>query len=182
MNLLIRTLDEGCLSDVDKCDTGFVSTERLMVSAENGMIRYEVVPMRAREKRYPPEPKEYREYLTDPNKVIFLAYADNELAGQIRLLKWWNSYAYVDDLAVETRFRKHGVGRALMERGIEWARTKGFFGVMLETQDINAAACRLYDRCGFELGGFDRNVYKALNPTTNEVALYWYLIFPSSTT
>lgn len=177
MEIIIRQVEEQTLSDVDRCDSTFTTNARLMLSAENGKIRYTVVPMPPRQKSYPPEPKNYREYLTDPDKVIFLAHADGELAGQIRLLKWWNAYAYVDDLAVEPRFRKHGVGCALLERGTEWARTKGFFGMMLETQDINAAACRLYQRCGFELGGFERNVYKALNPSTDEVALYWYLFF-----
>ena len=177
MEIIIRQMDEQTLSDVDRCDSTFKTDSRLMVSAENGRISYTVVPMTPREKSYPPETKDYRGYLTDPNKVIFFAYADGELAGQIRMLKWWNAYACVDDLAVEPRFRKLGIGRALIMCGVEWAQKKGFFGVMLETQDINVSACRLYQRCGFELGGFDRNVYKALNPSTDELALYWYLIF-----
>jgi hypothetical protein len=48
---------------------------------------------------------------------------------------------------------------------------------MLETQDDNVPACTLYQSCGFVLDGFDRNVYKAINPNTKETALYWYLIF-----
>ena len=175
MEIILRRMDEQTLSDVGRCDSAFTTDARLMVSAEDGKIGYRVVSMPLREKSYPPEQKDYVEYLTDPDKVIFLAYADDELAGQVRLLKWWNGYAYVDDLAVEPRFRKFGVGRALLERGIEWARTKGFYGVMLETQDINVLACRLYQKRGFEIGGFDRNVYKALNPSTDEIALYWYL-------
>jgi len=52
-----------------------------------------------------------------------------------------------------------------------------FYGVMLETQDDNVPACTLYQSCGFVLSGFDRNIYKAINPHTKETALYWYLIF-----
>jgi ribosomal protein S18 acetylase RimI-like enzyme len=177
MEIIIRQMDEQTLPNVDQCDSTFTLASRLVLSAEEGKISYTVVSIPPRQKSYPPEPKDYREYLTDPDKAIFFAYADGDLAGQIRMVKWWNAYAYVDDIAVEPRFRKHGVGRALLERGIEWARTKGFPGVMLETQDINVPACRLYQRCGFELGGFDRNLYKALNPSTDEIALYWYLVF-----
>ena len=48
---------------------------------------------------------------------------------------------------------------------------------MLETQDDNVPACTLYASCGFVLSGFDRDVYKAINPNTREAALFWYLIF-----
>jgi ribosomal protein S18 acetylase RimI-like enzyme len=70
-----------------------------------------------------------------------------------------------------------GIGRRLLEHGIQWARENEFPGVMLETQDDNVPACTLYQSCGFVLSGFDRNVYKAINPNTRETALYWYLIF-----
>jgi ribosomal protein S18 acetylase RimI-like enzyme len=62
-------------------------------------------------------------------------------------------------------------------RAIEWAKEKGLPGLMLETQNNNVAACHLYESCGFELGGFDRNLYKGLHPDTKEIALYWYLFF-----
>jgi streptothricin acetyltransferase len=177
MEITIREMDEQTLPNVDQCDNTFIVNSQLVLSAENGKISYTVVPISPREKSYPPEQKDYRSYLNDPEKVIFFAYADGELAGQVRILKWWNACAYIDDIAVEPRFRKHGVGRALIERSVEWARAKGFPGVMLETQNINVFACHLYESYGFELGGFDRNVYKALTPSTDEIALYWYLLF-----
>jgi RimJ/RimL family protein N-acetyltransferase len=48
---------------------------------------------------------------------------------------------------------------------------------MLETQDNNVPACRLYARCGFQLRGFDTHLYKGDDPSTDEIALYWYLVF-----
>jgi streptothricin acetyltransferase len=177
MKITIREMDEQTLPNVNQCDSTFTVESRLSLSAEDGRIRYSVVPVPPREKSYPPESKDYRTYLTDPDKVIFFAFADGELAGQIRILKWWNAFAYVDDIAVEPRFRKHGVGRALLLRAVEWAKLKDFPGLMLETQNINVQACHLYESCGFILGGFDRNVYKGLMPDTDEIALYWYLMF-----
>jgi streptothricin acetyltransferase len=49
---------------------------------------------------------------------------------------------------------------------------------MLETQNTNVAACLFYRRCGFELGGFDRFLYHAIHPDSDEIALYWYMFFP----
>jgi ribosomal protein S18 acetylase RimI-like enzyme len=92
-------------------------------------------------------------------------------------MKWWNQFGYVEDLVVNPEYRGEGIGRKLLEHGIQWARENNFPGVMLETQDDNVPACTLYQSCGFVLSGFDHNVYKAINPTTKEIALYWYLIF-----
>lgn len=47
-------------------------------------------------------------------------------------------------------------------------------GVMLETQDNNVGACRLYEACGFEIGGFDRKLYRGIADVGEEVAVYWY--------
>jgi ribosomal protein S18 acetylase RimI-like enzyme len=78
---------------------------------------------------------------------------------------------------VEPEYRGEGIGRALIECAIAWAKEKGLPGIMLETQDNNVPACRLYARCGFTLRGFDTHLYKALDPDTDEIALYWYLMF-----
>ena len=93
------------------------------------------------------------------------------------MLRWWNRFAYVEDLVVNPEYRGLGIGRRLLERGIQWARENDYPGVMLETQNDNVPACTLYQSCGFVLSGFDRNVYKAIHPNTKEIALYWYLIF-----
>ena len=73
------------------------------------------------------------------------------------------------------------MGRALLQHAVAWARERQLAGVMLETQNNNVAACRLYESCGFQLGGFDRYLYKGLHPDTDEIALYWYLLFADAT-
>lgn len=113
----------------------------------------------------------------NPQKIIFFADVDGKPAGQIKIVPWWNKFAYVEELAVDTAFRCKGVGRALMIRAIKWAKGQGFPGLMLETQDNNVPACMLYEKCGFVLGGFDRYAYRNFPESRNEIALYWYLIF-----
>ena len=176
MDITILQMDERTLEQVDKCGEPFTVDSRLALRAKDGKIEHEIVPVAPYEKQYPPDTADYSAYINDENKAIFLAYAGDELAGQLRILKHWNAYAYVDDIAIKARFRGQGVGRVLIQHAIEWARGRGFPGLMLETQDVNVAACCLYESCGFELGGFDRYLYKGLHPGTEEVALYWYFI------
>ncbi|TKI00778.1 GNAT family N-acetyltransferase, partial [Bacillus cereus] len=41
----------------------------------------------------------------------------------------------------------------------------------------NVAACKFYEKCGFVIGGCDFLVYKGLDKTSDEVAIYWYIHF-----
>jgi ribosomal protein S18 acetylase RimI-like enzyme len=177
MNISIREVDRNTLRHVKTYGSSFEVRSRLLPSAENGKISYTIVDVPPYIKQYRPEKVEPDTYVDNPDRIVFFADVDDVLAGQIRIFKSWNGYAYIDDIAVEPEQRGHGVGRALMERAIEWAKAKGFPGLMLETQDNNVPGCRLYARCGFQLYGFDTHLYKALDPSTDEIALYWYLMF-----
>ncbi len=114
-------------------------------------------------------------YIDKPDHAAWLAYVDNRLAGQNLVHENWNRYAIIWDIAVNPPFRRQGVGSRLIEQAIAWARERHLPGVMLETQNINVASCRLDERCGFVLGGFDSYLYRGIMPGTNEIALYWYL-------
>ncbi len=177
MHLTIQQVDEQNFGDVNRCDGAFTVDARLIVFAENDIIRYTIVSVLPYQKHYPPEELDYPTYLHHPDKAIFCAYADGQLAGQVIVRKYWNGFAYIDDIAVDVRFRQQGVGRALLQHAAAWARDRRLAGVMLETQNNNVAACRLYESCGFQLGGFDRCLYRGLNSDTDEIALYWYLLF-----
>jgi ribosomal protein S18 acetylase RimI-like enzyme len=148
---------------------------RLMLAIENEQLTYSIVPVEPYERNVPAEDTDYG--FDDAGPTIFFAEVNGRLAGRIKMLRWWNRFAYVEDLVVNPEDRGLGVGRRLLEHGIQWARENQFPGVMLETQDDNVPACTLYQSCGFVLSGFDRNVYKAIHPNTRETALYWYLIF-----
>ena len=177
MNIAIREMDESTLRSVKTYGSSFEVISQLVLNAENGKISYTIVDVHPYTKQYGPEEFDPPSYVSDPDRVIFFAYVDDQLAGQIRVSKHWNAYAYINDIAVNENYRGRGVGWALMQRAIEWAKSKGFPGMMLETQSNNVAGCCLYARCGFELCGFDTHLYKAIDPGTDEIALYWYLMF-----
>ncbi len=177
MKIIIREIDQYNVEDFDRCDSSFTVSSKLILNAENGTISYTIVDVPPYTKQYRAEEFDSKFYLDHPDRAIFFAYLEEELAGEIRLRKNWNGYAYIDSIAVDSKFRNQGVGRALIKQAMEWAKTKDFPGVMLETQDNNVTACHFYENCGFELRGFDTHLYKGLNPDADEIALYWYLMF-----
>src|SRR5215204_3600595 len=181
MKITIEGFDAHNRHELNRCDGAFRVESRLIVHADQGIPTYTIVLISPYTKRYPPSKisQEIIDELTDATalaaqkKAIFFAYGDGELAGQIILSQNWNGYAYVDDIAVDRRFRQRGIGRALIQQAIAWAKTKQLPGIMLETQNNNVAASLFYQRCGFVLGGFDRYLYQAQEPNSEEVALYW---------
>lgn len=81
-----------------------------------------------------------------------------------------------DDVAVLWGFRVApdqrgaGAGSALFRAVEGWARARGGGWLKIETQNINAAACRFYQKMGCTLGGIDRFAYLRL---PGELQLLW---------
>ena len=174
--IVIQRLTAGNRADLDRCDSSFTVEAELCLAAEEGRISTTVRPVAPWVKRYD-DVHDAAAYIDAPDHAAWLAYVDGRLAGQILVQENWNRFALIWDLSVDPPYRRRGVGRRLMAQAIEWARARGLPGVMLETQNINAAACRLYESCGFVLGGFDAQLYRGVMPGTREIALFWYLIF-----
>jgi streptothricin acetyltransferase len=174
VGIVIKEIDHYNRNDVNRCDGAFTVDSRLILTAENGVIQFTVISTPPYLKRYPLDEVDFAAYINNPGKTVFLAYLDDQIAGQLRLSRYWNGYAYIEDIVVDSRFRRRGVGRELIQQAMQWAKDQQLAGVMLETQNNNVAACRLYERCGFELSGFDRRLYQGLHPGTDEIALYWY--------
>src|ERR1700752_516598 len=176
MNINIRQMDSDSLHHVDQFKRNSIVNEHLILHIQDNKISYSIVPVEPYEKILTVDPEDYTTFIDNPQKVIFFADVDGKPAGQIKLVPWWNKFAYVEEITVDTDFRSKGVGRALMTRAIAWARGHNFPGLTLETQDNNVPACRFYEKCGFVLGGFDLYAFKNFD-NASEIALYWYLIF-----
>lgn len=177
----VKEVDESTVKDVNTVDGKFTIDSKLEIQVENDEIMYNIVKVPQYEKRYEKENVDYSTYVDNPDKTIYLVYVDDVIAGQIILRKNWNKYAYIEDIAVDVRFRNQGIGKVLLSCAKKWAEKKNLAGIMLETQNNNVAACRLYEKCGFKLGGFDTYLYRGLKPDTDEIALYWYYAIEPST-
>jgi ribosomal protein S18 acetylase RimI-like enzyme len=176
MNITLRQMDSQSLLQVDGFNRNSMVNSHLLLHVRDNKISYSIIPVEPYEKILSVDVEDYTTFIDNPQKVIFFADVDGKPAGQIKLVPWWNKFGYVEELIVDTEFRGKGVGRALMSRAIEWAKQQNFPGLTLETQDNNVPACKLYETCGFVLGGLDLYAYNNLD-NASEIALYWYLIF-----
>lgn len=57
---------------------------------------------------------------------------------------------YIDDICVDEAFRGHGVGRALYDHVIEYARTLEFYNVTLNVWSCNPGAVKFYEAMGLK--------------------------------
>jgi GNAT superfamily N-acetyltransferase len=75
------------------------------------------------------------------------------------------------DLRVSPEYRRRGIGSALIESAVAWARRRQCCVLKVETQNINVPACHLYASKGFTLGMVNRFAYQEL---PDDVELVWY--------
>jgi GNAT superfamily N-acetyltransferase len=74
------------------------------------------------------------------------------------------------DLRVSPPRRRDGVGSALFKAAVSWARGKGLSQIQAETQNVNLAACRFYERMGCRLVSADANAYPEF---PDEIRMIW---------
>jgi GNAT superfamily N-acetyltransferase len=74
------------------------------------------------------------------------------------------------DLRVAPAWQGRGVGSALFRAGQRWAGANGYRTLVVETQDINVAACRFYARMGCRLLSFHEQAYDTM---PGEARLVW---------
>ncbi|ANH81373.1 acetyltransferase [Niabella ginsenosidivorans] len=98
------------------------------------------------------------ERLNNNESVIFAAFAEvngtEHAAGFTQLYPKYSSMRasknwILNDLFVEGAFRKNGIGAALIQRAIAFARENGATFIQLETAYDNSTAQRLYEQTGF---------------------------------
>lgn len=105
-----------------------------------------------------------RRTLTDSAEggSLFVAEVDGAIVGMLgmHLLRY-----RVADLGmnVQEGYRGQGIGSALVEQAIGWARSAGAHKIALQHWPHNNAARALYDKYGFEQEGYLRRHYPRNN-------------------
>ncbi|MDB6078003.1 MAG: streptothricin acetyltransferase [Akkermansiaceae bacterium] len=160
--------------ELEDADFSFEVTEEARPPFES-FKRSTIVPVEPFQKRYPIDLGQMT--VSEPGQSMIATARDGRrVIGYITVSRAWNNCAQVDEFAVDRAFRRDGIGRLLMGEAIEWATGLKLPVLRLETQSNNVPACRFYEKVGFHLGGFDRELDSAIDgPQSNEVALFWYL-------
>jgi mycothiol synthase len=83
----------------------------------------------------------------DPSLWLLHENADG-LAGVVLCERWEDGVGYVDYLAVASRARGRGLGRAMLLHGLAALRAAGLGVAELSVQGENASATRLYESVG----------------------------------
>lgn len=89
----------------------------------------------------------------------------------LRMLGGRNDVAVLWDIRVLPGQRGAGVGSVLFQAAEDWAHARDCSWLKIETQNVNAAACRFYQKMGCSLGAVDRFAYPQL---PDEVQLLWW--------
>ncbi len=109
------------------------------------------------------------------NRFGFICTENGRYVAHVIAESKFNSTLYIEDFDVHSDYREKKCAEMLMDYVVDYA-TSRYKGISLEVQNTNAIAFLFYLKYGFEIGGFDRSVYKN-TPQNGEVAIYLYKYF-----
>ena len=80
---------------------------------------------------------------------------------------------YMNNLAVASACRRHGIAAALMRSLTDAAKSRGCEFLTLEVREGNVPARKLYETCGFSLVGVRKNFYDVPKENACIYTLYY---------
>ena len=98
-----------------------------------------------------------------PDAAVFLAETDTGIVGRLSISRDPHPASrHVADLGlmVAASARRQGVGSALLEQAVAWARASGIRKLELHVFPHNEAAIRLYEKFGFVREGYRHGQYR----------------------
>ena len=128
------------------------------------------VPVTHTPEEYDFPDKLYEDHWDDANAWGVLV--NEELVAAIETShESWSNRLRISELWVNEKYRKQGIGRALVEMAKEQARREHCRAIILETQSCNVNAIDFYLHEGFSLIGMDTCCYKNDDLQRKEVRL-----------
>lgn len=104
----------------------------------------------------------------------FVALVDGKVAGYGGM---WHvvTEGHITNIAVSEKFRRLGVGNAIVGKMIELAEEKDMLGVTLEVRVRNEAAISLYKKHGFKIEGLRKEYY---DDNKEDAYIMWKYLIP----
>lgn len=143
---------------------------KMVPSLSNGKWSYETVAFpEVTEMCFPDFPYD----LETDDAFFFGAYDGDACVGVAVLRRQMFKYLYLDDLKVNKKYRRQGIGGMLIKKCLEKAKEEKMQGVYTVAQDNNLSACKFYLKQGFQIGGFDNRSYRGTSQEEN-ADIYFY--------
>jgi len=102
--------------------------------------------------------------LTYANAVFLVAWQNNKIIGTGALVPKSSDTAEIVRMSVAANMRRNGIGRKILQRLCEHAKSNRYKGLVLETTDTWLEAIEFYKTFGFRITHYlDGNVYFALD-------------------
>ncbi len=120
------------------------------------------------------EEEHIRRMAADPHSVHYLALQDGAIVGDgsLRGLSRRMSHRAEFGLSVARAAWGQGIGRALLARMIDYAKTHGIELINLEVRADNARAIRLYEKFGFRPIGVSPAYFKIGHEYADVLSMY----------
>ena len=107
----------------------------------------------------PWQPQDFLEMVEADYAHYYVAEEDGEIAGCCGIRNIAGE-GEITNVAVAKKFRRRGIGRALMEYMLKEAELLGMESATLEVRISNTPAIRLYESLGFQGEGVRPNFYE----------------------
>lgn len=91
-------------------------------------------------------------YLAKPGQGFWVAELGS-VVGMVGIERRSSCEAELRRMAVETTRRRRGIGRELLRVAEDFCRESGYEAIVLSTSELQVAAMRLYEACGYRLVG-----------------------------
>lgn len=118
------------------------------------------------------------------NWGFFMAFDKEQAIGgaivasrtkEVYMLAGRDDLAVLWDIRVDDTYKRQGVGQALFDMAVEWARNEGHTQMKIECQNNNIPAVRFYHKQGAVLSAIDEYAYYNELRYRHETQLIWFL-------
>ena len=183
--LSIKPLDESNRAYLNQADTRFLAGDRVLLRVARRGFAPEYVPLPNAEWRTLQTTRvlDADTLLADAKAACYLAFVDDQYAGQCAVRLAAHRLVELLDVRVDTRFRRQRVGTELLKYCAFWTQEHHRAGIRAEASDESPVACQFFEHCGYELGGVDKLWHNAdpwqaeRVPAMRETVLTFYKFF-----
>ncbi len=100
--------------------------------------------------------------------MMYSALVGQDPVGYIALTEGPGAITWITDLAVAPRWRRQGVGSALLAAGHDWGKGRAHRRIFIGMQSKNLPAIRLAQKHGYDFCGYNDHYY-----LTQDIALFF---------